>query len=688
METIRVNGARARGLALARADGALNFTGFFGLPGAGDQADPGCAGLFFLDADSGRYEGARWLPERIDAENGALRLTLRTADGAFAVKMDLGADGETGVVRWRTSLENRSGAERVIYAALPRIPLQGGGYRLYGQYSAWCAENQGGWTELRAGCLELGDSNGCSTESAAPFACVESAATGLAAAIHVVPIGDWVIRARRVAGHRTSCTVLEAGLSDASLRLRAAAGETLELPELALCGFEGAAENCCEPFERWLLGRYGREELPELVYNTWFLDFDVLEPARLRRQAELAREAGCRVFVVDAGWFGHGLDWENQVGCWDECAGQAFGGRMRDFADFVRSLGMEFGLWMEPERACPGTRVCREHPDWFLKADAVIFDLSLEAVQDYLAGQVKRLADGYGLRWMKFDYNTNMRRDLTGGGFYRYSLGERRLLARIRAENPGCTFEGCAGGGRRTDFANVMTFYHGHFVSDTVNPLEILRMRQNAAPRLLPAYTGSWLVLHETPFAVSSYTDHDYRARRKTFACGDAWWNLAVDVKPSFALAVCLLGEWGLSGDLASLSEETRAGIRAGAAFYAAHRRFLAQSLCRPLTALQPLDDHTGWTALQYENVRGEGSLLFLFRLVDDADTFLAFPKGLLPDGRYRVRLDGEELGVRTGAALMRDGEAVRCADRYEARILELIPAEADSKYEKSGKGE
>ena len=676
MEQMHRIGGGARNVTVTLDGGMALLHSFFGMAGVthfDDVPIPQCLGLFSLDSDLGRVEGEKWHIQSVRQTGDGLELVQ--TGSCFRLEIHLTCHRETGVIRWRTWLENQDTAPHILYTCMPRIPLQGSGYEIYGQYSGWCAENQGGWNTLQAGEMVLSNSGGRSTESCTPFACIRHGVTGAAAAIHVVPVGDWMLRFRRVAGHRTSYTVLEAGLSDASLRMEVAPGERLELPELVMYGFDGILEHCGEPLQRYLLSRYPDRQLPEPIYNTWFYDFDVLEAEKLRAQADIARGLGCRTFVVDAGWFGQGVDWESQVGCWEECTARAFCGRMAEFADYVRSLGMDFGLWMEPERACRTTEVYQNHPQWFLKADAVLYNLSDPEVVAYLADQVTRVIETYGVRWLKLDYNTNMLRDLTGSNFYRYYRGEQQLMEEIRRRNPQCSLEGCASGGLRTDFHGVMAYYHGHFASDTVNPLEILRIRQNAAPRLLPAYLGSWLVAQEVPFPASTYTDHRREARRKVLTCGDAWWEQALDVPLEFALHVNLLGEWGLSGDLTSLSPASLETIRNAVAFHNCHRPFMARTVCHPLTALAPMDDLHGWAALQYENTDGLGSVIFAFRLIDDADTLFVYPRNLIPHRRYRLIRFGEELGLVTGEELTDNGIAIHCPQRYASAVLELIPA-------------
>lgn len=670
-----LNNAKTKGICLENNEGQWGFGSLFGLSGGFGTSAMETSGLVFLDTDAGRFEYVKW--QTISAEQTGNTLTVvQQAGGIFEITLTGTLHEQTGVIRWKLTLRNLDNCKHVIYACLPRFVLQGRNYEVYGQFSAWCAENQGAWMDLKAGNLVLTNSEGCSCTSSVPFACVRDKATGFAFAVHVLPVGDWIIKLRSIAASRKSFTVLEAGLSDASLRMEIAAGEELCMPEILMHGFQGEISNCGIMLQRYLLDTYGSHPLPPVVYNTWFYDFDTLEPENLKQQAQAAKKIGCKVFVVDAGWFGTGKGWSNQVGCWEECTERAFHGKMQEFADYVRSLGMGFGIWMEPQRAGTDAPVYKEHPDWFIPSDDITYDLRKDEVIDYLAEQTKKVIQKYGAVWMKVDYNNNMLRDLLGDNFYSYYLGERKLQQKLQQQNPDCTFEGCSGGGRRTDIGHVMQFYHGHFLSDTVHPYEVLRIRQNAVPRLLPAYLGSWLVLQEVPFPVVSYSDRDRSKRNKIYACGDAWWDHTVDADLDFAIYANQMGEYGFSGDLTSLSDKTVARLQQATDFYEAHRAFMSRTVCHLLTEPQPLNSIEGWVAMQYENVDGEGSILYVFRMVDDKETFYLYPRNLEQEQKYKVYMEDEDLGVHTGAELMQNGIAVYCNKRYRAKMIQILPVE------------
>ncbi len=674
MKQIVLSGENHRGLVMEQTEKEVRLKSLFGLPGVESCPIPEANGLFFLHTDKGRFEADRW--ETIQVEDCADTLTVlqQTVDGAYQCKTVFTVEPSTGVISRKDYLSNCQDCETVVYACLPRMLLAGDQYDVFGQAAGWCAENQGAWEPLKVGNRVLTNTGGRTTDSATPFACIRHRSTGFAVALHVIPVGDWIIQARRLAGARTSYVVLEAGLSDRNLHMSVAPGETLALPELILYGFFEMIESSSETFQRYLLQRYPLSRISDPVYNTWFFDFDVIEIDRLKEQVLASKELGCKYFVIDAGWFGKGTDWENQVGCWEECQENAFRGRLREFGDFVRSQGMGLGLWMELERACRNTAVYEDHPEWFLDTDAIVYDMANPQVRDYLCSQLTRLVQAYELSWMKLDFNSNMFRDHTGSNYYRYYTGEHQLMEQICQANPSCSFEGCASGGLRSDFNNVLSFYHGHFASDTVHPLECLRIRQGICLRMLPSYAGTWIVLHEVPLGIGSYWEHNRKTRTKILSSGDPWWDYTFDVSADFAAKVNMVGEFGLSGDVTSLSAETSETIRKAVAFYSDHQKFLGRSICHCLTKLQDINDITGWTAVQQENIDGEGSILFVYRLVDDAESFIAFPKNINDDAMYLIRREDDSKQLMTGAEINCTGIYVQCPKRYSAKIVEVIP--------------
>ena len=364
MNSYKCSSKKHKGLSFTvNEDNKAIWNNVFGFS-ASDSPIPECRGTFFLDTDEGRFDGDKL--DVIECKADAGNLCLIQKVGSFEVCMVMCKDESTGVISIKPYVKNTDSKNHTLYACFPRFPVLGNDYEVYSQYTAWCAENQGEWSDLNAGNIVLANSAGSSSVSCTPFACIRNKETGKAIAIHLLPIGDWTIKFRKIAGHRTGYTVIEAGLSNDGLRLPIAAGAELEMPELLVFGFEGDIRNASEQIQEYILPRFPKRHIPDPIFNTWFYNYDVLDVEVLKKQVPIAKKIGCKTFVIDAGWFGKGLDWENQVGCWQESTARAFKGKMKEFGDYVREQGMDFGLWMEPERAGRDVDVYKNHPDWFM----------------------------------------------------------------------------------------------------------------------------------------------------------------------------------------------------------------------------------------------------------------------------------------------------------------------------------
>ncbi len=244
----------------------------------------------------------------------------------------------------------------------------------------------------------------------------------------------------------------------------------------------------------YLLEKYiPNQKIAPVVYNTWFDRFEDLNIDHLHAQLVAAKEIGCEVFTVDAGWYGVGKgNWHSLVGDWREKPNGAFFGQMASFADRVRSVGLGFGLWVEPERNHAEASIVKAHPDWFLPGLGGFFysDLSQPAAYNYILAELSRLIETYQLAWMKVDFNFEL--GDTADEFSMYFERWYQLLDELRQKYPNTFFEGCASGGMRLDL-NTLTHFDGHFLSDAVNPVDVLRISQAASCACRPVRSRNGL---------------------------------------------------------------------------------------------------------------------------------------------------------------------------------------------------
>lgn len=292
--------------------------------------------------------------------------------------------------------------------------------------------------------------------------------------------------------------VWEVGIPVKDLTL--APGETLALPAAHLIGFvgdSGAGGNACRRYlsERIGPALAGQRPLPPISYDSWFgigCDFD---EAVLRRQADRAAELRLEYFVLDAGWFdgcGPGYAFSPGVGNWEHVDRQKFPGGLEPLARYVRSKGLKFGLWFEPERAHRSSDLVQQHPEWFfdIGAEYLHLNLALPDAQDYVirvvGGWIRRL----GLEWSRWDYNIGPRTyweatDPTGKIQFAYTAGLYRVLDTLIQEHPNWLVECCASGGRRIDLGTLRRAHTIWFSDHTEDPL-VCRFMQTGANVFLP----------------------------------------------------------------------------------------------------------------------------------------------------------------------------------------------------------
>lgn len=239
----------------------------------------------------------------------------------------------------------------------------------------------------------------------------------------------------------------------------------------------------------------GGQMRPRPVHlNSWEACYFDHDEARIGALAEAAAAIGIERFVLDDGWFkGRGDDGAG-LGDWT-CDPEKYPDGLAPLAEKVRSLGMEFGLWVEPEMVNPDSDLYRAHPDWALQTagraqptarNQLVLNLALPEVRDHLFGALDALLRGVPIAYLKWDHN----RDLAPAGGAAQVDGTYDLLARLRAAHPAVEIEGCAGGGGRSD-AGMASYVHRFWTSDNIDAVSRVAMQRGFLAFLPPEMMGS-----------------------------------------------------------------------------------------------------------------------------------------------------------------------------------------------------
>lgn len=299
-----------------------------------------------------------------------------------------------------------------------------------------------------------------------------------------------------------------------------------------------------------------------VVLNTWEAVYFDHRLDRLSALADLAAGVGVERFVLDDGWFLHrrndraGLgDWTVDPDVWPD--------GLQPLVAHVRGLGMEFGLWVEPEMVNVDSDLYRAHPEWVLRPDAAddalpvewrhqqVLDLVDPEAWQHVYDRLDALLTDLDIGYLKWDHN----RDLLEAGHdgrpavHAQTLALYRLLDALRARHPGVEIESCASGGARVDLG-ILARTDRVWASDSNDALERVTIQRWTQLLLPPELVGSH---------VGPGTSHTSGRRHAL----------------SFRGAVALFGHFGIEWDIASAGAEERSALARLVTTYRTHRDLL-----------------------------------------------------------------------------------------------------------------
>jgi alpha-galactosidase len=274
------------------------------------------------------------------------------------------------------------------------------------------------------------------------------------------------------------------------------------------------------------------------VLNTWeAVYFRHDDHATLMRLAEQAAAIGVERFVLDDGWFlgrrddtaGLG-DWFVDPAVWPQ--------GLRPLADRVRELGLEFGLWVEPEMANPDSDLVRNHPDWLLAApgrwprlarNQLVVDVAHPEAYKYLLERLDALVGELDVAYLKWDHNRDLLEAIHGGrgghaGVHEQTLALYQLLDELRGRHPALEIESCSSGGARVDLG-VLERTDRVWGSDTNDPLERQPIQRWTTSLIPPELIGAHVgppVAHTTGRA----SDLSFRCATALFGHAGIEWDV------------------------------------------------------------------------------------------------------------------------------------------------------------------
>jgi alpha-galactosidase len=403
-------------------------------------------------------------------------------------------------------------------------------------------------------------------------------------------------------------------------------GQAYQTP---VCYFGWSAEGLdglAHRFHDLLRARPAHPSTPRpLVLNTWeavYFDHDI---DRLTALADRAAEIGVERLVLDDGWFLGRRSDKAGLGDWvvDEAV---WPGGLAPLADHVHDLGLQFGLWVEPEMVNLDSQLARQHPEWILGPSRglgpparhqYVLNLADDEAWTYLLTSVSTLVTRYSIDYLKWDHNRDLHEAVRRGsdgrdlpGVHAQTLALYRLLDALKARHPALEIETCASGGGRIDLA-ILQRTDRVWASDCIDPVERQAIQRWTGQLLPPELIGSHIGSAQA-HTTERVTDQ------------------------SFRLVTALFGHAGIEADITRCTDEELDKLAAWAAMYREFRPLLHQGR---VVRAEPDDEAT---MLHGVVSRDATAGLFCWaRLATSANGQSGRERlpGLVPDRGYQVRI-------------------------------------------------
>ena len=556
--------------------------------------------------------------------------------------------------------------ERMLSGALN---LPQGRYDVVHLSGNWAKERHIQTQPLTQGTFSVESLRGASSHEQNPFVALRAAgqpfAVGDAYGANLVYSGNFL---DSIEVNEWDQTRLLAGIHPASFSWRLDPKTSFTTPEVVLsfssAGLAGLSQVNQRFVARHIIDPQWRQKPRPVVLNSWEATYFDLNEQKLLHLAKLGRQVGVDCFVLDDGWFGTRDNDLSSLGDWFTNK-HKFPDGLGHFAGEIHSLGLQFGLWFEPEMVSPRSQFFQEHPDWVVRPKRgrmsitrhqYVLDFSNPAVVNNIFAQMQRVITETKLDYVKWDLNRSITEAYSpylakighpqGEFFHRYVQGVYTLYQKLLTAFPHLLIEGCAGGGGRFDLG-ILFYSPQIWTSDDSDAIERLAIQSGTAL----AYPLSCMSNHVTAIP-------NEQVGRST--------PLATRFR------VAAFGILGYELDLTKLDEAALAAIKNQIAYYHKLQPLVLNGDFRLLLPRQSnSQNQVAWLLSDHSRKR---LVLGFFRVLADADSravqYMKIPVAQ-PNQRYWVN---GHTGPVSGDVLQRVGVRLPIqfngANRQQAQLI------------------
>ena len=351
---------------------------------------------------------------------------------------------------------------------------------------SWAREMNRNDMEVHAGKIVNSSFTGTSSSRANPFVMISDSKTtedyGMCIGINLVYSGNHYEAMEVSPFHKTRFV---SGINPQSFGFFMEPGEVFESPESVMAysadGFNGMSHRMHDFVRECIVRGKWKKKVRPVLLNSWEAAYFDINESKLVKLAKAGKDVGIELFVMDDGWFGNRNDDKTSLGDWDVNRKKLPNG-LEGLCKKINALGLDFGIWVEPEMVNVDSDLYRAHPDWVMDIPGKphtegrfqrILDLCNPEVVDYMIETMSKVFSSANISYVKWDmnrsfsdyYSRTLRPEQQKEVGHRYILGLYRMMKTLTERFPDILFEGCSSGGNRFDLG-ILSYFPQIWASD------------------------------------------------------------------------------------------------------------------------------------------------------------------------------------------------------------------------------
>lgn len=595
-------------------------------------------------------KGLKGLPASLATEDEAetLEITLKDADLDLEVVLSYTAFEKENVITRSVRVQNQGKEDLRIEKILSAcLDMDNENFSMLSLHGTWARERHIQTGELHYGKQVISSARGESSHQEHPFIALVTNGTeqenGKVYAMHFVYSGNFMAETELCQFDNLRMTM---GINPEEFSWLLTPGEEFQAPEVVIVysgnGLGAMTRSYHDFYRNHLIRSKFKYEKRPILINNWEATYFDFNTDKLLDIAREAKKCGIEMLVMDDGWFGKRNSDNCSLGDWKVNEEKIAGG-LKHLVDEVNKIGLQFGIWFEPEMISPDSDLYRAHPDWAIQIQGreatqsrnqYVLDFSRPEVRDYAYECVASVLRSANIAYVKWDMNRQLS-DLGSSYlpkerqqelFHRYVLGVYELQERLVTEFPDLLLENCSGGGARFD-PGMLYYSPQIWCSDNTDAVERLMIQEGSA-LIYPLSVIGAHVSDCPNHSVGRVTPFETRGH------------------------VALAGTFGYELDITKIPEEDRALIPEQTATYNKYRHLIQQGEYYRIASYRENHKYDCW-ALSSQDKK-EVLVTYVQVLgVPNSHSRKVFLRGFDPKVTYR--LEGTE-ETYTGEMLMKGG--------------------------------